>query len=105
MASGLFHQALVLGDGRPYCVALLLPGDSELNDNDIADAVEAANRTLPDYARVMKWLRLDTPLSTLDGLLTENGRPRRDRIAEHFALQVDQLYQKQQQQQQETIAL
>jgi len=105
MASGLFHQVLVLGDGRPYCVALLSPGDSELNDNDIADGVEAANRTLPDYARVMKWLRLDTPLSTLDGLLTENGRPRRDRIAEHFALQVDQLYQKQQQQQQETIAL
>ena len=101
MASGLFHQALVLGDGRPYCVALLLPGDSELNDSAISHAVNAANGTLPDYARVMKWLRLEKQLSALDGLLTDNGRPRRDQIAEYFALQVDQLYQ----QQPETIAL
>lgn len=92
MACGLFHQALVLGDERPYCIALLLPGDLEMPDETISKAVQAACITLPDYARVERWLRLDKPLSEADGLLTDNGRPRRDKIAEHFAFRIDKVY-------------
>jgi len=96
MAIGAFHQVLVLGDGRPHCVALLLPVNSGASNDNIQAAVESANSGLPDYAKVECWLRLAQPLSQADGLLTENGRPRRDKIQEHFAIQVDQLYTNQQ---------
>ena len=92
MACGIFYQVLVLGDGRPYCTALLLPVDPQLGEDAIDAAVIAANKNLPDYARVGGWLRLDSPICAEQGLLTENGRPRRDNIQAHFALQIDQLY-------------
>ncbi len=92
MASGVFQQALVLGDGRPFCVALLLPCNKTLADDELLGAVEGVNKSLPDYARVESWIHLDQPLSIQDGFLTENGRFRRDKIAEHFINQIDQLY-------------
>jgi len=92
MSSGIFQQTLVLGDGRPFCVALLLPCNKTLSDEELLCAVEGANMNLPDYARVESWIRLDQPLSVEDGFLTENGRPRRDRVEEHFINQIDQLY-------------
>jgi long-subunit acyl-CoA synthetase (AMP-forming) len=92
MASGIFFQVLVLGDGRPYCTALLLPTDPHMSEGAIDAAVIAANNSLPDYARVGNWLRLDRPICAEQGLLTENGRPRRDNIQAHFALQIEQLY-------------
>jgi len=95
MASGVFHQVLVLGDGRPYCVALVLAANTEIKDDDISLTVASANKSLPDYARVEGWLRLEKPLSSAEGLLTENGRPRRDNIAEHFSPRIDQLYYEQ----------
>ncbi len=94
-------KALVLGDGRPYCVALLLPGNGEISEKDISLAVDEVNRGLPDYAKVEAWVRLRQPMSAEDGLLTENGRPRRDKIVEYFSCQIDQLYYDQA----ETIAL
>ncbi len=92
MACGLFNQVLVLGDGRPHCTALLLAGDPHTSDDAINTAIDTANKNLPDYAKVESWLRLDSPLSAEQGLLTENGRPRRDNIQTHFSLQIAQLY-------------
>ncbi|MOA67271.1 hypothetical protein D3C78_1943720 [compost metagenome] len=39
-----------------------------------------ANAALPDYAQVHHWTRLTQPFSAANGLLTANGRPRRDVI-------------------------
>ncbi|MNN48894.1 hypothetical protein D3C81_1633940 [compost metagenome] len=43
-----------------------------------------ANSSLPDYARIKAWHRLERPFSTADGLLTTNGRPRREAILAHY---------------------
>ena len=55
----------------------------------IEAAVQKANAGLPDYARIGRWVRLDTPFSPANGLLTANGRPKRDailaRYREHFS--------------------
>ncbi|MCY1306674.1 hypothetical protein D9M70_565470 [compost metagenome] len=44
----------------------------------------SANADLPDYARVQAWRRLEVPFSTADGLLTANGRPRREAILARY---------------------
>ena len=47
---------------------------------------------LPDYARIQRWHRLPAELGHADGLYTENGRPKRKAIAEHFSLIINSLY-------------
>ena len=63
-----------------------------MSDQQVQAAVDRANRSLPDYARIGHWLRLDTSLTFEDGLLTDNGRPRRERIAACFGPAIDSLY-------------
>ena len=91
LGSGLFRHCVVLGDARPYCVALLdpLPG---VTDAAIGDAIAHANGELPEYAQIRRWLRAAQPLGGDPELLTANGRPRRDAIATRYAPQLDSLY-------------
>ncbi len=91
LADGVLRQAVVLGDDRPWCVALVYPADTGCGDAAIAATIATANERLPDYARVGRWIRLATPLASND-LLTANGRPRRALIAARFAAAVDQCY-------------
>ena len=92
LADGCLRQVVVLGDDRPFCVALVYPTRADCSDTEIAASIAAANAGLPDYARAQRWIRLPSPLSAENGLLTENGRPRRDRIAAHFAASLDTCY-------------
>lgn len=92
LADGLLRQAVVLGDDQPWCVALVYPTDIGCDDSAITAAIAAANARLPDYARVRDWIRLQQPLSAAADLLTANGRPRRERIAVHFAAAIEQCY-------------
>jgi long-chain acyl-CoA synthetase len=92
LGSALIAEAVVFGDGRPSCVALLTPAQRDATDEAIAAAISAVNATLPDYARVKRWLRLPAPLAAGKDLLTPNGRPRRDRIEELYGAQINALY-------------
>jgi long-chain acyl-CoA synthetase len=92
LASPLITEAVVFGDGRPCCVALLTPLRATMTDAELAAAVATVNRSLPDYARVKRWLRLPAPLASGKDLLTPNGRPRRERIEHLYGAQIDALY-------------
>ncbi|HEY7775222.1 MAG TPA: long-chain fatty acid--CoA ligase, partial [Kineobactrum sp.] len=92
LAESVILQAIVVGDGRPFCVALLMPLDSSTSDLYLQVAVDAANTRLPDYARVRSWVRLGAPLSAAQDLLTANGRPRRDLIEAHFGAVIERCY-------------
>ncbi|MND63936.1 Long-chain-fatty-acid--CoA ligase FadD15 [compost metagenome] len=81
---GVIAQAFVHGEGLPGNLALLWPLDPACTDQALADAVASANSSLPDYARIKAWHRLERPFSTADGLLTANGRPRREAILAHY---------------------
>lgn len=74
------RQAVVFGDGQPALSAVLWPADPGAGDADLAAAVAAANATLPDYARVARWLRGRGDFSLASGLATANGRPQRTAI-------------------------
>ncbi len=81
-------QACVFGEARPFLVAVLVPGA----DGDIAQAVARANRRLPDYARVRRWVVADTPFLVSNGQWTGTGRPRRRRIEADYAQRLRELY-------------
>ncbi|KPF41715.1 hypothetical protein IP87_01115 [beta proteobacterium AAP121] len=81
-------QAVVFGDGEPALSAVLWPTQAGLPDTALQEAVDAANSTLPDYARVQRWVRGRAAFSASTGLATANGRPQRAAI---FAAHCDAL--------------
>lgn len=73
-------QAVVFGDGEPALRAVLWPTRPDLPDTALQTAVDAANDTLPDYARIERWVRGRADFSAASGLATANGRPQRAAI-------------------------
>jgi len=92
LGDGSLADCVVFGDARPYCVALLCPRDESLGDAAIRRIVERCNEALPDYARVRAWHRLPQPLAATGGLLTDNGRPKRDAIGARYGETIEALY-------------
>ncbi|WP_438985099.1 AMP-binding protein [Aequoribacter sp.] len=86
-ASGLFVQCVILGNDLPYCAALLFAPNT-ISDAQITTCIQTLNARIPDYARVQRWLRLDSPLTVEQGFWTENGRPKRLAIANAFTQQL-----------------
>lgn len=86
-------QAAVFGEARPFSVAVLLPR-GEASDAALTAAVAAANRELPDYARIGTWIRAEAPFSPANGQLTTNGRLRRAAIAKVYATAIENCYRK-----------
>jgi long-subunit acyl-CoA synthetase (AMP-forming) len=81
-------RAVVFGEGRPAPVALLVHRSSRARaEADLRRVLP----TLPDYARPDHWVLTDEPLTVASGLLTPNGRPRRDAVWEAWrdVLEVD----------------
>ncbi len=83
-------QVAVFGEGRPWNVAVIVPRPG--SSQDVEAAVAAANRDLPDYARVRAWLLADRAFTADGGLLTANGRVRHDAVASCYRARIDALY-------------
>ncbi len=85
-------QAAIFGEARPFNCAVIVrrPGTPQ---EAIEAALEAANRRLPDYARVRAWIPAAEPFTARNGLSTPNGRLRRAAILGQYAAQIDALYQ------------
>jgi long-subunit acyl-CoA synthetase (AMP-forming) len=76
----VIRQAVVYGDGEPSLWAVLWPVQDNVPDAALQAAVDTANATLPDYARVARWTRGRGPFSAQTGYATANGRPQRAAI-------------------------
>ncbi|HHW63121.1 MAG TPA: long-chain fatty acid--CoA ligase [Rhodocyclaceae bacterium] len=81
-------QAWVHGEALAANVAVIVPRHADCADAEIDAAVAAANATLPDYARVQRWLRAEAPFTPANGLLTANGRLRRAALAERYLARI-----------------
>ncbi|MCF4997183.1 AMP-binding protein [Pseudomonas syringae] len=81
-------QAFVYGEAMPHNHALLWPHRPACTDAELAAAVAEANEALPDYAQVHGWTRLLQPFTVANGLLTANGRPRREAIVAQYHAQL-----------------
>ncbi len=78
-------HAVVFGDGQPALCAVLWPLHPGVDDRALQGAVDAANASLPDYARVTRWLRARLPFTAEAGMATANGRPRRHAVLQQHA--------------------
>lgn len=88
----LFAQAMVCGEARPHNLAVLWPRRADADDRSIRAALAEVNRGLPDYAHIGDYVRADAPFAADNGLLTANGRLRRDAILQRYADQVAARY-------------
>lgn len=89
-------QAAVFGEARPWNAAIIVPRLLAGVDTQtaVAEAIAAANKLLPDYARVAKWIVASEPFTPQNGLLTANGRLRRSEILSQYEVQLNELYER-----------
>jgi long-chain acyl-CoA synthetase len=87
-----FAQAVVWGEARPHNVAVVWPRRIDAGADELRSALDEVNAGLPDYARVSDVVLADAPFSAADGLLTTNGRPRRDAILHRYADAIARRY-------------
>jgi long-subunit acyl-CoA synthetase (AMP-forming) len=92
LASPAVAHACVFGEGRPHLVAVLAAAPGA-NDTGLRAAVEEANRQLPDYARIGGWTRAGEAFTPGNGLLTANGRVRRQTVWARYANVLNRLYE------------
>lgn len=89
------REALLVGDGEPYCVSLLWLDDPRLDPEgaqSIACAVEALNANLSHPERIKAWALLPYDLSIEGGELTANLKLRRREVIARRPAIVDALY-------------
>ncbi len=92
LACGLFQQAVLIGDAKPFCLMILVPINSEIPTKLIEQAIVAINASLPDYAQIKAQIVLEKPMQFEAGLYTSNGRPKRDAIGQYFKSEIDSYY-------------
>ena len=98
-ASPLIGQAMVVGDRRPYNVALLVlepEAGASADDPDVMDAVgaavEAANAKLSRVEQIKRWKLLDEEWLPGGDELTPTMKLKRKPIAEKYAAEIEALY-------------
>lgn len=80
----VIRHAFAFGEAQPAVSALLSPAQPGLDHSVLDAAVSRANDRLPDYAQVRRWSCMPEHPTFSNGLLTTNGRLRRERVVELF---------------------
>lgn len=86
-------QAILFGEGRDFNVAVIVPRNAAAAIKT-GHVVMTLNKTLPDYARVTRWIIADEPFSIGNGLANGAGVPDRQAIAARYSAQIELLYQR-----------
>lgn len=82
-------QVVVHGNGRGYLTAVVA---GDVTREQVDAALSIANAKVPHYKNVRAVFLQADPLTIESGLLTANGKLKRDAIAAHFANQIEELY-------------
>lgn len=85
-------QVCVFGEARPFNVAIIVP-HPQASADQINQAIEQANQSLPEYAQVSDWLRAREGFSPVNGQLTANGRLKREAIAAAYVSDINTVYE------------
>jgi long-subunit acyl-CoA synthetase (AMP-forming) len=94
LSTGLFYQAVVIGESKPFCTAILVPVRDTLSQTEITAQVAQINASLPDYAQIKLPIILAQPMPSgqEQGLYTENMRPKRVQIEQFFRDDIEHIY-------------
>jgi long-chain acyl-CoA synthetase len=86
------QHVMLLGNGRSFLAAIITgaPAGAEIDSQ-----LERVNAPLPHYRKIRRY-HVSQELFTIEnGLLTANGKLRRDTIAARFAAEIERMYAKQ----------
>jgi long-chain acyl-CoA synthetase len=83
------QQVLVLGNGRGYLSAIVT---GDLKSEQVQAALDSVNHNLAHYKQVRAFSIQREPFTVDNGLLTVNGKMKRDAIAEQFKSEIEGLY-------------
>ncbi|MFZ0213857.1 MAG: AMP-binding protein [Candidatus Acidiferrales bacterium] len=91
------QQVVLVGNERSYLSAIVTTeANLGLTEADVTGALEQMNARLPHY-RQIRAFHIERKSFTIEsGLLTANGKLKRDAIAAHLKTQIEELYRKRQ---------
>jgi long-chain acyl-CoA synthetase len=82
-------QVVLVGNARGYLTALIA---GKIEPDEVRSALQAANSDLPHYKEVRGFHIVGEPFTIESGLLTANGKLKRDLIAERFRHEIEEMY-------------
>jgi long-chain acyl-CoA synthetase len=92
------HQIVLLGNRRGFLAALITVGKNHSQNGSgsgrIQAALDAVNSQLPHYKQIRAFHVVPEPFSIENGLLTANGKIKRDLISTRYSDEIEDLYQK-----------
>ena len=83
------QQVVLVGNGRGYLSAVVT---GDVTRERVQDALDAVNPGLPHYKQVRAFHIYSEPFSIENGLLTANGKLRRDLIATRLKNEIEEMY-------------
>jgi long-chain acyl-CoA synthetase len=83
------QQVVLIGHGRSYLIAIVA---GEVNRADVAKEIETMNADQPHYKRIHGFHVEPQAFTMESGLMTANGKLRRNAITEYLAPQIEALY-------------
>jgi long-chain acyl-CoA synthetase len=83
------QQVLLVGNGRSYLGAIVT---GEATNDGVDRALEITNSQLPHYKQVRAYHILREPFTIENGLLTANGKVKREMIASRFNAEIEGLF-------------
>jgi len=92
------EQVMLVGNQRSFLAAIVAAGangsSKGLDKARIQAVLDALNARAPHYKQIRAFHLVPEPFSIESGLLTANGKLKRDAIAARFASEIESLYQK-----------
>jgi long-chain acyl-CoA synthetase len=83
------QQVVLIGHGRSYLIAIVA---GEVNRADVMKEIETMNADQPHYKRIHGFHVEPQAFTMESGLMTANGKLRRNAISEYFAPQIEAIY-------------
>ena len=84
------QQVVIVGNGRGY-LSVIVTGN--VAGEQVQAALDALNPQLPHYKQVRAFCIRSEPFSIENGMLTANGKLKRDLISARMKSEIDQMYQ------------
>lgn len=84
------QQVVIVGNGRGYLCALIA---GTVESAAVQAALEVVNRELPHYRQIRNFKVIGNAFTPESGLLTANGKLRRDAVNARFASEINAMYE------------